>query len=115
MSVLPLANTHAADDDCRSRCHSQVRNPNQLELCDDVTPHWEVLSEAVDLGRYKPAIRVYEVPSWARTWKMMIFVFRQQKKWWDIDWAEHQHTPRDTLTELERLEEEVSGDRELNM
>ena len=45
-----------------------------------------MVTEGPLLGRYQPRVGGFSLPMWAGTWKTMIFVFRQQKPWWDREW-----------------------------
>ncbi|XP_056434934.1 uncharacterized protein LOC130372800 [Gadus chalcogrammus] len=66
---------------------------------------WEVVTESRSLGRYQPRVGGYCLPVWATTWKTMIFVFRQQKPWWDREWPSRPPPePQDKTPQLLALE-----------
>ncbi|KAJ3605607.1 hypothetical protein NHX12_027652, partial [Muraenolepis orangiensis] len=70
---------------------------------------WEVVSEGRFVGRYEPRVRGFAVPSWAGTWKTMIFVLRQQKPWWDRDWpCRPPPPPQDKTPQLLAMEPQQS-------
>jgi len=70
---------------------------------------WEVVSEARFLGRYQAQVGGFSLPVWAGTWKTMIFVFRQQKSWWDRQWPNRPPPyPQDKTPRLLDLESQVN-------
>ena len=71
---------------------------------------WEVVTESRSLGRYQPRVGGYCLPVWATTWKTMIFVFRQQKPWWDREWPSRPPPePQDKTPQLLALETQVDS------
>ena len=71
---------------------------------------WEVVTEGRFLGRYQPRVGGFSLPVWAVTWKTMIFVFRQQKPWWDREWpCRPPPEPQDKTPQLLALETQVSS------
>ncbi|XP_058474049.1 SET nuclear proto-oncogene b [Solea solea] len=83
----------------------QVKSPAQSEFSELKQKfEWEILFERELLC--EPEVEKYSLPMWAGTWKIMNFVFRQQKQSWDCVWPEFQQSLSNTSDKLQELEDE---------
>nr|XP_043868873.1 teratocarcinoma-derived growth factor 1 [Solea senegalensis] len=87
------------------RSWKQVKSPAQSEFSELKQKfEWEILFERELLC--EPEVEKYSLPVWAGTWKIMNFVFRQQKQSWDCVWPEFQQSLSNTSDKLQELEDE---------
>lgn len=78
-----------------------------LEPCGGQHFQWDVLLKRPEVC--EPEIRIYGLPRWAGTWKIMNFAFRQQKPKWDCVWPDYEQSVSDKHDIVQQLEEEVSS------
>lgn len=90
-----------------SKCFScfQVKSPAQSEQPEDRDFEWDVLFERTLVTKVE--IGEYGLPSWAGTWKIMNFPFRQQKKNWDCGWESYQQEPSDKSDKFDLIQEQL--------
>lgn len=84
---------------------SQVSGPLCCADYDEESYQWNILYEQRSVREAE--IAAYSLPVWAGTWKIMNFVFRQQKHMWDHLWANYKLKPTDRLELILNIDEEV--------
>lgn len=82
-----------------------MKIPDQLELSEEKQFQWEILFERKVVREAER--EEFSLPVWAGTWKIMNFVFRQQKQNWDCIWPDYQQNRTDKFDELQQLAEQV--------
>lgn len=83
----------------------QVRYLLHLESYEGKHFDWETFLERQEVC--KPQIKLFTLPVWAGTWKIMNFAFRQEKPKWDCGWPEYEQPISNKSDKVEELEEEV--------
>nr|XP_019963316.1 PREDICTED: glutamic acid-rich protein-like [Paralichthys olivaceus] len=87
-----------------SHSWKQVKRPEQSERPELTRFQWEILFERKLDSKAK--VEEFSLPVWAGTWKIMNFVFRQQKPSWDRVWPDYPQPPSDKSEELEQFDEQ---------
>lgn len=82
-----------------------MKSPAQLELGQEKQFQWEILFKRQLI--WTAEIEKYSLPTWAGTWKIMNFAFRQQKEKWDRIWPRYQQNLSNNSDRLQQLEEQV--------